>query len=94
MILFVAAVEDEASCNEPKFFCSANFFERQGRGATKGSWLYLCKRCVGGKLISTHYKSRYNLRQHIVNKHRQSLGMFDAECNENDGRRSKRTRGG
>lgn len=78
-----SAAADADGQVKPTYSVPDDFFVLKGPGSTNQSWLYLCKKCVGNKMITASYKSRFNLRQHVKSKHTPSLKTFDKVCNDN-----------
>ena len=75
--------QQQDSSSHPTYSVPESFYTFKGRGATNGTWIFQCKKCVGSKAITSSAKSRYNLRQHLKSKHSQSLQAFDNACSDN-----------
>lgn len=68
------------------YFVPEEFFQLKGAGPAKGSYTFICKKCIK-QTINANYKSRFNLREHVKKKHSRSLKAFDEACNVQDGRK-------
>lgn len=72
----------------PTYSVPDSIFKLKGKGPTQGSWIFTCLKCVGNKTITASYKSRYNLRQHVISRHNRLLSDFDNHSTTTD-KRSK-----
>jgi hypothetical protein len=88
MALMAGNHSDSETSLRPEYFVPENFFVLSGPGEVEGNWKFKCVKCYN-TTISASYKTRYNLKKHVVSKHRYSLAEWDTKIKDHDKRRNK-----
>lgn len=68
--------------SRPTYVIPEPFYELLGESTTRANFVFSCKLCGGGKTISTYYRSRDNLRNHIRSTHPEFISAYDVWCSE------------
>lgn len=74
-----------ADSDKPSYFVPESFFTLKGKSKDTKSFIFACKRCP--KTISASNKSRFNLKNHVKNKHSTHLEEYEKQTGEKDGRK-------
>lgn len=80
--------ESEEQGQGPQCSVPVDYFKLVGDSSVKGNYIFKCKICsCNSKIFSANFKSRANLKKHIITKNSDSTSGFDAWCKANDQRK-------